>query len=171
MFTTTVCIVDLPFPFLVADKSRVCTRLMFAHRLSLRSRCFRFMGWGGFQIRLARRRAHPCDEQVKPLPVLFDSYMRVKVLDSILWVGPAVGRVVKRGQRWQTGDAAAKAAIRGRGGEDPARLYKYNGNLLHLSTFSLWRLSPAARISAGGKLLVCMRNWKICRRRICSVSG
>ena len=51
---------------------------------------FPFYGWGGFEIRLARRRAHPCDEQVAPLPVPFLSYFHVKMLDSILWVGPAV---------------------------------------------------------------------------------
>ena len=33
------------------------------------------------------------------------------------------------------------------------QLYKYNGNLLHPSMFSLWRLSPAVEMSAGGKFL------------------
>ena len=43
--------------------------------------------------------------------------------------------------------------IRGRGGGDQPRLYKYNSNLLHLSTLASLKLSPAAWIAAGGKLL------------------
>jgi hypothetical protein len=48
----------------------------------------------------------------------------------------------------------------GGGGGDQARLYKYNGNLLQLCTFSVCGLSPAARISAGGKFLSARGNGK-----------
>jgi hypothetical protein len=49
---------------------------------------FPFYGWGGFKVRLARRRAHPCDEQVVATICSFSLFFHVKVLVSILWVGP-----------------------------------------------------------------------------------
>src|SRR6266542_1019785 len=89
MFTTTVCIVGFLFLSWWRTESEfapdpVCSCL------SLRSRCFHFCGWGGFEIRLARRRAHPCDEQVVAITCSFSLFFHVKVLVSILWVGPAV---------------------------------------------------------------------------------
>jgi hypothetical protein len=46
--------------------------------VSLGSRCFHFMGWGGFQIRLARRRAHPCDEQAVAIACSFSPFFHLK---------------------------------------------------------------------------------------------
>jgi hypothetical protein len=63
----------------------------FSTRPSLRTRCFHFYGWGGFEIRLARRRAHPCDEQGVASTCSFPLFLHVKVLVSILWVGPGHG--------------------------------------------------------------------------------
>ena len=97
---------------------------------------FPFYGWGSFQIRLARRRAHPCDEQVAAAICSFCLYIHVKVSDSILWVGPAVETWLERGSRNRKVHLNAKAAIKRRGGEDQARLYIYNGNLLQFSTFA-----------------------------------
>jgi hypothetical protein len=57
---------------------------------SLRPRCFRFIGRGGFWIRLARRRAHPCDEQAVAIACSFSLFFQKKLPDSILWVGPAM---------------------------------------------------------------------------------
>ena len=55
-----------------------------------------------------------------------------------------------------TTDGATKVG----GGGDPAWLYKYNGNLLHLCTFARLNMSQAAEISAGGKFLSACRNGK-----------
>src|SRR5437867_1823860 len=89
MFTTTVCIVVSLFSCLAADKSEFapdsCLRIPFTE-ISM----FPFYGWGGFQIRLARRRAHPCDEQVVAAICSFCPYMYVKMRDSILWMGSPV---------------------------------------------------------------------------------
>jgi hypothetical protein len=74
------------------------------------------MGWGSFQIRLARRRAHPCDEQVAAAICSFCLYIHVKVSDSILWVGPAVETWLERGSRNRKVHLNAKAAIKRRGG-------------------------------------------------------
>ena len=121
---------------------------------------FPFSGWGGFEIRLARRRAHPCDEQVVANTCPFPLFFHVKVPDSILWVGASHGD--QAGTRPEITDrwCSTKAAIRGRGWGDPTQLYKYNGNLLHLCTFTSLELSPAAQISAGGKLLAACGNAK-----------
>jgi hypothetical protein len=54
----------------------------------------------------------------------------------------------------------AKAAIRGRGWGDQTQLYKYNGNLLQLSTSARLNVLPAARISACGRFLDACGNGK-----------
>src|SRR6266545_5783531 len=83
MFTTTVCIVDSLFLSWWRTKSEFvpdsCLRIPFTE-ISM----FPFYGWGGFQIWLARRRAHPCDEQVVAITCSFSLFFHVKVLVSIL---------------------------------------------------------------------------------------
>src|SRR4030095_8627307 len=89
MSTTTVCIVDSLFLSWRRTQSEFapdsCLRIPFTE-ISM----FPFYGWGGFKIRLARRRAHPCDEQIAAAICSFCLYMQVKVSDSILWGGSAV---------------------------------------------------------------------------------
>ena len=84
--------------------------------------------------------------------------MHVKVPDSILWVGPAVGRPRSLAGNSRLVMCTAKAAIRGRGGGDQAQLYKYNGNLLHLSTFSLLEVVAGGMNFCGRKVFVCMQK-------------
>src|SRR6266542_1402584 len=88
MFTTTFIIVDSLFLSWWRTKSEFapdsCLRIPFTEISMLP-----FYGWGGFQIRLARRRAHPCDEQVVAITCSFSLFFHVKVLGSILWVGLA----------------------------------------------------------------------------------
>ena len=59
----------------------------------------------------------------------------------------------------------AKAAIRGRGWGDQAQLYKYNGNLLHLSAFSLLEVVACGMNCRGRKVFVCVQKLKICWRK------
>src|SRR5207244_13396357 len=93
-----------PVPFSVADKKRICTRpslLLPFTEISM----FPFYGWGGFQIRLARRRAHPCDKQVVAIACSFSLFFHVKVLVSILWVGLAEQGRARAPPEVQAGDA------------------------------------------------------------------
>jgi hypothetical protein len=131
----------------------------FSTRPSLRTRCFHFYGWGGFEIRLARRRAHPCDEQGVASTCSFCLYMRTKIRDSILWVGPVV-EIYRNGSGVPESRSASRPQRSGGGGEDPAQLYKYNGNLLQLSTFASLKLLPAIGITACGNLSSACRNKK-----------
>ena len=66
---------------------------------------FPFYGWGSFQIRLARRRAHPCDKQVVAIACSFSLFFHVKVLVSILWVGLAEQGRARAPPEVQAGDA------------------------------------------------------------------
>src|SRR6266581_6693473 len=93
----------------------------------------------------------------------------MKVCDSIFWVGAAVGCVVnvaREGRQLRQFQGADQREGRG----DSSPLYKYNGNLLHPSMFSLWRLLPAVEISAGGRFLSSCGSGKsaggklLCRR-------
>jgi hypothetical protein len=60
----------IPFSFLVAAKREFAPdHVLFMPFTEISM--FPFYGWGGFQIRLARRRAHPCDEQGKALTCSF----------------------------------------------------------------------------------------------------
>ena len=126
---------------------------------------FPFYGWGGFQIRLARRRAHPCDEQVVATICSFCLYMHVKVSDSILWVGPAVGmcRSTVGGSRRVSAPREGSDQRRGRG--DQQRLYKYNGNLLQFSRQRLFGSVAGGPNFCGRNVFVRMRKRKICRRK------
>jgi hypothetical protein len=133
----------------------------------IRTSLFPFYGWESFEIRLARRRAHPCDEQGKVLTCSFCALRTRECGDSILSGGCGAGRV-----------ATDVAAPRGEAracerpsptvphiGEAHEQLYKYNGNLLHLSAFS------SSEIIAGGtdfrwrEILVRVRKPKIRRRK------
>ena len=66
---------------------------------------FPFYGWGGFKVRLARRRAHPYHEQVVAITCSFSLFFHVKVLVSILWVGLAEQGRAGAPAEVQAGDA------------------------------------------------------------------
>src|SRR5713226_8247753 len=71
-----------------------------------------------FQLRLARRRAHPCDKQAKSVPVLFLYLMHLKVRDSILsdrW-GPAVANCPDNWRVSLEGGLKPRTGDNGRGG-------------------------------------------------------
>ena len=59
----------------------------------------------------------------------------------------------------------AKAAIRGRGWGDQTQLYKYNGNLLQISTSARLECVAGGTNFCRRKICGCMRKWKICRRK------
>ena len=107
MFTTTVCIVDSLFLSWWRRKGEFARNSFLFISLTEMS-MFPFYGGRSFQIRLARRRAHPCDEQVVAAICSFCLYMHVKVSDSILSGGASRRDVQEHRRRWQAGDAPRK---------------------------------------------------------------
>src|SRR5262249_8280681 len=77
-----------PFLLLSGGQSRGCRNLCLLIPF-IGISMFPFYGVKKFSIRLARRRAHPCDEQIVPITCSFSLFFHVKAFVSILWVGLA----------------------------------------------------------------------------------
>ena|SRR5215475_11101919 len=76
------------------------------------------------------------------------------MLDSILWVGPSRGDMAGTQPRQQT-DGAPRRDDHGAEAGDPLVLYKYNGNLLHLSAVS-WLEFAACGMDCRGHKSFCL---------------
>src|SRR5262245_24201191 len=63
---------------------------------------------------------------------------------------------------WCNHEGTIKERRRG----DPLELYKYNGNLLHLSALSVLEVVACGRDFCRRKVFVCMRRLRICRRKV-----
>jgi hypothetical protein len=121
---------------------------------------FPFYGVGNFSDPARPPPGTPLRLTDKDTTCSFCHYTHVKARDSILWVGPAVRTCQELAGRSGRVMHLEGSDQRGWGGEAPARLYKYNGNLLQLGKFACSELSPAARITACGKFLSARGNGK-----------
>src|SRR5262249_40448504 len=67
--------------------------------------------------------------------------------------------------RQQT-DGAPRRGDQGAEAGRPAGLYKYNGNLLHLSALTWLEFAACGMDCRGHKVFVCMPRLRICRRKV-----
>jgi hypothetical protein len=91
-------------------------QLMFFHPPLTKISMFPFYGWGSFQIRFARRRAHPWHEQTKVTTCSLSLFAYGEVHDSILSGGGASRSKLSRHWLGEGGWGVEPRTLREQGG-------------------------------------------------------